>query len=505
MAPNKARDGAICTRKMKLNAFINEDFIVGEDGRDGLPEETQAMLPLLGTTGDDGQLLTIQAVLTKFSKFVSLAHIFGSKVQLLSFIRMCEQFGTDYKQWPDVHKQQFYVQCSNRYAVTTNKFPPSVMEARNIIMPIFDFSVDSFQFNSAFLDDLGVRMLTDTQNHLKRNLHRFLKRDVTLHCSIIHPSNSISKKYRKKLQQQIFCVIIGRYFSGKMLKELELEETVEYILHLRHILGLGSDFVEEADKLKEAQKLVSQEGETWSNAQKRVGLGSSVIRDENWVVKGKENMIRAIVCFYELLHSREKEQQQLAEKSFLKKFHHLCPQGHLHHLHYHKFGFKQLYVLLKTLGYQFPSGVLIRNYSKHGQNMWSTLFNTRLVGKQSKSITQQFADCFYTDGVAVSALAEKIVWNGSPLFDDDDSTVEGIEDDDESAGGHDEESESEDELDGMEVEIPVAVKSSQPPSSPALSSPASLERYPTLADIPEIYLGDPSECNTFDNILFLVV
>ena len=497
MAPNKARDGAICTRKMKLNTFINEDFIVGEDGRDGLPETTQEMLPLLGTTGDDGQLLTIQAKLTKFSKFVSLAHIFGSKVQLLSFISMCKQFGTDYKKWPDVHKQQFYVRCSNRYAGSGTEFPPSVKEARNVIIPIFDFSVEPFQFSSVFLDDLGVRMLTDTQNHLKRNLHRFLKRDVTLHCSIIHPSNSISKKYRKKLQQQIFCVIIGRYFSGKMLKELEKEETSEYILHLRHILGLGSDFVEEADKLKEAQKLVSREGLAWSKARKQVG--SSDVRDEYWVVIGKENMIRAIVCFYELLHSREKEQQQLAEKSFLKKFHHLCPQGHLH-LHYHKFGFKQLYVLLKTLGYQFPSGVLIRNYSKHGQNMWSTLFNTRLVGKQSKSITQQFADCFYTDGVAVSALAEKIVWDGSPLFDDDDSTVEGIEDDDESAGGEDEESEeSEDELDDMELEIPAAVKSSQPPSSPA-----SLERYPTLADIPEIYLGDPSECDIMTISCFLL-
>ena len=96
MAPNKKREGDLRTRKMKLNTFINEDFRVGDAGQAGLPLSTKTMLHLLGTAGDDGRLLTIPSTLAKFSKFVTNAHIFGSKIQLLSLIRLCEQFGTDY-------------------------------------------------------------------------------------------------------------------------------------------------------------------------------------------------------------------------------------------------------------------------------------------------------------------------------------------------------------------------------------------------------------------------
>ena len=83
MAPNKQREGDLRTRKMKLNTFISKGFRVGEDGKAGLPVSTKAMLPLLGSTGDDGRLLTIPSTLEKLSKFVTNAHIFGSKVQLI--------------------------------------------------------------------------------------------------------------------------------------------------------------------------------------------------------------------------------------------------------------------------------------------------------------------------------------------------------------------------------------------------------------------------------------
>ena len=221
MAPNKQREGDLRTRKMKLNTFINEDFRVGDAGQAGLPESTKTMLPLLGTAGDDGRLLTMPSTLAKFSKFVTNAHIFGSKVQLLSLIRLCEQFDTDYKRWPNVHKQQYYVQCSNRYATAATTFPPSIDEARDIIIPNFSSGIIKPNFiASCLLDDLGVGMLTDMQNHLKTNLERFLRRDITLHCKINHSSNDITNKPRKAIGKQILCVITARYFKGKMQKIL---------------------------------------------------------------------------------------------------------------------------------------------------------------------------------------------------------------------------------------------------------------------------------------------
>lgn len=146
-------------------------------------------------------------------------------------------------------------------------------------------------------------------------------------------------------------------------------------------------------------------------------------------------MIRTIMCFYELLHSRENEQQQLVESSFLKKLHCLCPQAQLH-LHHHKFGYKQLYALLHHLGFKFATGIRMTNYSNHGQSMWSKLFNTRLVGKKSKSIHQQFTQCIYTDGVAVSVLVEKNKVNGSSsLLDGSDDCSTALYSDDEDESG----------------------------------------------------------------------
>ena len=91
---------------------------------------------------------------------------------------------------------------------------------------------------------------------------------------------------RYAIGKQILCVILAWCFKVKILQELLQEEgTLEYIQRFRNILDLCSNFEEEAHKIKQAQMLVSCEGMTWSDASKQVG--ASVIRDANWVVKGK--------------------------------------------------------------------------------------------------------------------------------------------------------------------------------------------------------------------------
>jgi len=164
---NKAEPvGDLRTRPMKLDTFLNKNVRV-ITGRGDLSGATKRMFPMLGTTQEDGTLLTIPSLLRRNSEFVSQCHLFGTKVNLYCMIDLCDRFGlNDFDSWPAIHQQQYYVKCMNYHATSQTTFDASMKRARAEIMPQFPDPPD-FKGAPNLLDDFGTAMMTNMLNFLK--------------------------------------------------------------------------------------------------------------------------------------------------------------------------------------------------------------------------------------------------------------------------------------------------------------------------------------------------
>ena len=170
-----------------------------------------------GTVGDNNQLVTIPSILFKNAKFVSQCHVFGSKVLLYALTACCDQHQLNFDAWPNIFKQQFYVQCMNYDATSKTKFHPILVTAREVIKLRFTFTGSTRFDGSSYILDLHSRsLMTTVKNHLKENFHRVLKRDIRLLMNI-HLS-SLSKSRRNKIARQVFCAIVG-LFNKKEIGE----------------------------------------------------------------------------------------------------------------------------------------------------------------------------------------------------------------------------------------------------------------------------------------------
>jgi len=151
---------------MKLNTFLKKNVRV-ITGQGDLSGEMKRMFPKLGTTQEDGMLLTIPSLLRRNSEFVSQCHLFGTKVNLFCMIDLCDRFGlNDFDSWPAIHKVQYYVKCLNFHATAQMSFDAFMKRARAKIMPQFP-DPPNFMGMSCLLDDIGTTMMTNMHNFLK--------------------------------------------------------------------------------------------------------------------------------------------------------------------------------------------------------------------------------------------------------------------------------------------------------------------------------------------------
>ena len=260
------RDGDLRTRKMKLKSFVRPEVTI-TNGRDDLDDDVKDFFPNLGTTTENGELISIPYLLKRNSALQTQCHLAGTRIANYTIITLCDRYVNDtqidFHKWEDISKQQFFAKCSNLIATSRTTFSPIMQEARNVLLPHFTPPlVGRFDGASRILDNLARSMLTCFKNHLKTNLHRFLKRDIWLHITIHFINNSESKASKsrlKKIAKQIFCVIVGIFnkTSPNLLKETEEHvPTQEYIKYYRRILGQEDDYRGEMEKLNDATKLV---------------------------------------------------------------------------------------------------------------------------------------------------------------------------------------------------------------------------------------------------------